>query len=109
MIVLVKLLLAHFLGDFLLQPNKWVVEKKILKAKSSKLYIHLLIHGLLVFFLLDCNQWILALLITIVHGIIDTIKLYAQKENNETIWFLIDQFLHIISTLILWLLFLAKF
>ena len=28
MILFVKLLLAHLLGDFLLQPNSWVLDKE---------------------------------------------------------------------------------
>jgi hypothetical protein len=39
------------------------------------------------------------------HGIIDTIKLYAQQEKNKSLWFLIDQALHIISILVMWGLF----
>jgi hypothetical protein len=105
MIVLVKLILAHFIGDFLLQPKSWVEEKEQLKAKSFKLYIHLLIHGLLVLLVLwDLNQWLLPLLLMVSHGIIDTLKLYAQKESNKSKWFLIDQGLHILSILVLWVL-----
>ncbi|MCO5247460.1 MAG: DUF3307 domain-containing protein [Chitinophagales bacterium] len=106
MILLIKLILAHFIGDFLLQPKSWVVEKENRKAKSIKLYLHILIHGLLVLLILwDCNQWLLALLLMLAHGIIDTLKLYAQKENNKSKWFLIDQALHIISILVLWIVF----
>ncbi|WP_394800718.1 DUF3307 domain-containing protein [Mongoliitalea daihaiensis] len=32
MIVLIKLLLAHFIGDFLLQPSSWVAEKALKRA-----------------------------------------------------------------------------
>jgi hypothetical protein len=35
----VKLLLAHLLGDFLLQPTLWVLDKEK-KHKSKYLYIH---------------------------------------------------------------------
>nr|WP_319800215.1 DUF3307 domain-containing protein [Flavobacterium sp. N2820] len=35
MIVLVKLLLAHLIGDFLLQPTDWVLDKE---AKSIKVF-----------------------------------------------------------------------
>jgi len=105
MIVLVKLILAHFIGDFLLQPKSWVEEKEQLKAKSFKLYIHILIHGLLVLLVLwDLNHWLLPLLLMVSHGIIDTLKLYAQKESNKSKWFLIDQGLHILSILVLWVL-----
>jgi hypothetical protein len=41
----------------------------------------------------------------VLHGLIDVIKLYAQKENNRTQWFLIDQALHIVSILAIWFLF----
>lgn len=107
MIVLIKLILAHFIGDFILQPKSWVEEKEKFKAKSNKLYLHILIHGLLVLLILwDFNYWLLALLLMVLHGIIDVIKLYAQKESSKSNWFLIDQVLHIISIVILWGLFL---
>jgi hypothetical protein len=52
MIIIVKLLLAHFIGDFILQPSKWIKSKEISKVKSKELYLHILIHGLLVLILL---------------------------------------------------------
>ena len=103
MIVLIKLLLAHFIGDFLLQPNSWVNEKEKLKARSPKLYLHILIHGLLVLLVLwDLNYWLLALILMISHGLIDLLKLYAQKETNRSKWFLLDQAFHFIIILVLW-------
>jgi hypothetical protein len=44
----------------------------------------------------------LALLLMLVHGAIDILKLYAQNENNKSNWFLIDQILHIISIIVIW-------
>ena len=106
MIILIKLILAHLIGDFLLQPKSWVQEKEKQKAKSPKLYAHALIHGLLVLFLLwDFSYWLLALFIMALHGMIDTIKLYAQQEKSKSTWFFIDQLLHIISILMLWIIF----
>jgi hypothetical protein len=106
MIILIKLIIAHFIGDFLLQPKSWVEEKENRKAKSVKLYLHILIYGLLTLFILwDYNHWLLVLLLMVSHGSIDTIKLYAQKGNNKSGWFLIDQVLHIISILGLWVIF----
>lgn len=106
MIILIKLILAHFVGDFLLQPKSWVTEKENNKVKSFKLYIHILIHGILVSLVLwDIHYWLLALLVILSHGIIDTIKLYTQKESNKTYWFFIDQALHIVSILVMWFLF----
>jgi len=103
MIVLIKLLLAHFIGDFLLQPKSWVDEKERLKALSPKLYLHILIHCLLVLLVLwDLNYWLLALILMISHGLIDLLKLYAQKETNRSKWFLLDQAFHFIIILVLW-------
>jgi hypothetical protein len=106
MIILIKLIIAHFIGDFLLQPRSWVEDKENRKAKSGKLYLHILIHGLLALLILwDLNYWLLALLLMLSHGIIDILKLYTQKEGNKSKWFLIDQVIHIISILGLWVLF----
>ncbi len=103
MIVLIKLILAHFIGDFLMQPQSWVKHKETFKIKSSKLYGHVLIHGLLVLVLLwDIRLWWVALSIVISHWIIDLIKLYNQKDTNKSQWFIIDQFLHLIVIIVLW-------
>lgn len=106
MIIVIKLLLVHFIGDFVVQPNSWVVEKERLKVKSLKLYLHGLIHGMLVLLVLwDLKYWLLALLLMVSHIIIDSIKLYAQKASSRSGWFLIDQLLHIISIFVLCVIF----
>lgn len=103
MTLLIKLLLAHFIGDFLLQPKSWVKEKEAKKLKSPKFYLHVLLHGIVYLLVLwDWNYWLLALLLMVAHGIIDAIKLYAQKEDNKPKWFLIDQGLHILCIVVLW-------
>lgn len=103
MILLLKLILAHFIGDFLLQPKSWVAEKEQKKAKSAKLYLHVLVHGALALLILwDWHYWLLILLLMLLHGGIDTVKLYGQKENNKPQWFLWDQALHLISIITLW-------
>lgn len=104
MIVLLKLILAHFIGDFLLQPKRWVDKKEEKKGLSIILYLHALLHGLLVLLLLwDITYWTLALVLTLLHGAIDAIKLYTQRENSKTRWFLIDQALHLVSIIALWM------
>lgn len=99
MILFLKLLLAHLLGDFLLQPESWVKEKEKKKVKSSKLYFHVAIHLilLLLFLQFDITQyWLGILLIIISHYSFDVLKIYAQNKNNKRVWFFIDQLLHII-------------
>lgn len=106
MIILIKLIIAHIIGDFLLQPQSWVRDKENRKARSPKLYLHIILHGLLVlFFLWDLRYWFLALSVMLSHGVIDVLKLYAQKESNKPKWFLIDQGLHVLCLSVLWVLF----
>lgn len=38
MILLLKLLLAHLVGDFLLQPRRWVEAKNTRKLRAWQLY-----------------------------------------------------------------------
>jgi len=102
-ILLIKLLIAHILGDFFLQPDSWVTEKEKKKLRSPKLYYHILIHGLLIFLLVWNPQfWLPALIIMPIHGIIDVCKLYYQKPGTKRYWFFADQILHILSIILVW-------
>ena len=106
MLILIKLILSHLIGDFLLQPTSWVKEKEKRKAASPKLYLHVLIHGALILLLLwDFSQWPIALVITLAHLAIDLIKLYAQKRKTKTTWFVLDQFMHLIGIVVIWAIF----
>lgn len=97
MILLTKLLLAHFIGDFFLQPKHWVKEKEKKKLKSLKLYFHIAIHIALLFIILwDLSLWPIILIIGGLHLIIDALKLIVQTKKTKRLWFFIDQALHII-------------
>ncbi len=97
MIIFVKLLLAHLLGDFLLQPTSWVLDKETKKHASIYLYIHTLLHGVLAFALVGSSDFIwLALLLAVSHGIIDFLKLHFQNINTKRLWFVADQILHVL-------------
>ncbi len=103
MIVLTKLILAHLTGDFVLQPKGWVADKERYKIRSLKLFLHVLLHGGLIILLLwDIGYWLLAGILTITHLMIDLLKIYFQKEHNQTSWFLADQAMHLGSILILY-------
>lgn len=102
-ILLIKLLIAHILGDFFFQPDSWVREKEKKKLGSAKLYYHIFIHGLLIFLLVwRLDFWLPTLIIILVHGCIDALKLYYQKPLTKRYWFFTDQTLHIISIIIVW-------
>lgn len=95
--IFIKLILAHLLGDFILQPNSWVADKENRKLKSKYLYFHVLIHTLLSFILLwNIQLWWVAVLAGITHYIIDALKLSFQNIKTKKRWFFIDQLLHIL-------------
>jgi hypothetical protein len=97
MIIFVKLLLAHLLGDFLLQPTSWVDDKEKKKHKSYYLYIHTFLHGLLAWLLVGTKDFVwFAVLLAISHGCIDLLKLQFQTKKTKRIWFSIDQILHLV-------------
>lgn len=98
MLILIKLLLAHLIGDFILQPTKWVLHKEHKKDKSIYLYLHILIHGILAFIIVfEQNFFWYAIVLAVLHGIIDYIKLKFQKHETKRFWFLTDQLLHLIT------------
>ena len=97
MILFIKLLLAHLLGDFIWQPNSWVADKEAKKHKSIYLYLHILLHGILAALLAGEIQFIpYAILIAVTHGAIDLIKLNFQKSTTKRTWFVVDQIAHIL-------------
>lgn len=99
MLVFLQLLLAHILGDFVFQPEKWVKDKEAQKVKSVKLYFHIGIHAILLLLTLQFNlqeYWVGFLLVIISHYAIDLLKLYLQKKKTKRIWFFIDQVLHLV-------------
>ena len=99
MILFLKLLLAHILGDFVFQPEKWVKNKEEKKVKSIKLYFHIGLHVLFLVLVLQFSlkeYWQGFLFIIGSHYIIDLLKLYLQTKNTKRIWFFIDQISHLL-------------
>lgn len=98
MVFLLKILLAHLLGDFVLQPDTWVKNKEKHKIKSPFLYVHIAIHLVLLLVLLKFNfskYWIYIAIIVVSHYLFDVLKLYFQTKKTKRIWFFIDQCLHL--------------
>ena len=95
--IFIPLILAHLLGDFILQPNSWVADKEQKKGGSIYLYIHILLHTILAFvFLWDRNLWWIALIIGVTHFLIDWAKLQFQNQKTKRTWFFIDQIAHVL-------------
>lgn len=63
-------LLAHFVGDYILQNSYMAYEK----TKNSLIaLIHALIHGLLFYFIIGINEYLLVIILT--HFLIDRFRL----------------------------------
>jgi len=91
--LILKLLIAHLLTDFVLQPKKWVDDKVQKKAKSKKLFFHICLTTLIAYLLSGYYlNWVIPLTIFISHYIIDLIKCYLKDSFR---FFLIDQLLHV--------------
>jgi len=102
-IYLIKIIIAHLIGDFFLQPNSWVKDKERKKLKSSKLYLHVLVHiGLIFVVFLSFNVWKIALSIGALHLLIDALKSIFQTNKNARILFFVDQVLHFSSIVLVW-------
>lgn len=103
MVLLLKLLLAHLIGDFILQTDRWVREKEEKKLASGKLYIHAILHALLtLIFLWDAKFWYAPLIIGLTHFFIDAAKLLLQTPKTKRLLFYIDQLLHLLVIFIVW-------
>jgi hypothetical protein len=92
-ILFLSLVLAHIIGDFYLQTDKYCQQKEERKFKSWFLYVHTIIIGLLSWVMIpSCNFGLWALLIAFSHFVIDTVKIHC----NKGLWsFVIDQLLHL--------------
>ena len=104
MILLLKLFLAHLAGDFLLQPDSWVIGKETKRLRSWQLYLHSLIHFTLIMLLVwDIAFWRWALLIAVFHLMTDLLKLYAQHNKTKRTWFFADQAVHLLFIYLVWI------
>ena len=106
MVMLIKLLIAHLIGDFVLQTSKSVKHKEKNGFASYHLYFHCAIHALLSFLLLwNLKYWYVSVIIFTTHLIIDGLKITLTTKKNARWLFLIDQALHIsvIVGLVLWM------
>ena len=106
-ITLLLLFLAHLLGDFVLQPNKWVRIKAAKGARSRAFWWHILIHGALSWlFIFKLKFWPWALAIMVLHAAIDQYKYKVDQKNGTHLpskrrMFWWDQFLHLATLLLI--------
>lgn len=96
---LTKLILAHLVTDFILQPKSWVEDRNQKHFASFRLYLHGAITGAVALLMIGWQYWMLALVILVTHTLIDGWKSY-QKVNAR--YFLIDQLMHLLIIVGCW-------
>jgi hypothetical protein len=98
-IVLIQLVLAQLIGDFVLQTDKMVKSKRFISW-------YMLLHIVLVFVTaaLFTNLWKLSLAVAIAHWLVDSVKIELARRNvaSELFRFVADQLIHIVLTILLW-------
>jgi len=99
---LLKLIVAHILGDFLFQPEKWVKDKELKMAKSPYMYYHILVHAILLagVLMLNLDYWLGYLTIVVSHFIFDLLKVIFKKRFSARLLFVVDQLAHIVVILL---------
>ncbi|MDO4672076.1 MAG: DUF3307 domain-containing protein [Porphyromonadaceae bacterium] len=103
--ILLRLLFAHILADFALQPDFLSQGKSQRGYKGLiSLLIHSSIHAALAYALVaQWNNWGIPLIIFFTHFGMDWIKVHKMQQTTKS--FLIDQAVHIAVILIIWLIF----
>lgn len=99
--LLLRLIIAHLLTDFVFQPLSWVQDRKAKQIKSVKLVWHVVVTTLFAYAfsgLYSC--WWLPLVIFISHYLIDLTKSYMP---DKFIYFIADQAMHLLVIVIIWL------
>ncbi|MBO6532694.1 MAG: DUF3307 domain-containing protein [Muricauda sp.] len=105
MLLALKLLLAHFIGDFVLQPGHWVEDKLKKKGRSKYLYAHIGVHLLALLLLLQFKHIGAITVIVVTHFLIDLGKLSLTNPKNYRWLFVVDQLLHlfVLGSVLYWL------
>ena len=96
MLLALKLILAHFIGDFVLQPAHWVEDKLEKKGRSKYLYFHIGVHLLILLIILQFQHIVPIIIIVVTHFLIDLGKLSLTNPKNYRWLFVADQILHLL-------------
>ncbi|MBI1381823.1 MAG: DUF3307 domain-containing protein [Planctomycetaceae bacterium] len=93
--LLLRLVIAHTLADFFLQPRYWLVDRRRRLWRSRWLYVHGAVHTALAWAALGESALLgLALTVGATHVAIDVVKAMAGRAGQTATWFVVDQLLH---------------
>lgn len=94
----IKLVTAHLLSDFALQPASWVRSRQALNARSPYLYYHTLVTVITAGVFTQFRNPEILVVIGVSHCLIDLWKSY---QRQTAFYFFVDQFLHLFVILLL--------
>lgn len=96
---LIKLLLAHLITDFIIQPSSWIEQRKQKHFAAGTLYLHCLLTAIVAWAIIGWQYWLVASIIFVSHIVIDGWKSYQKSTNS---YFIIDQMLHVLVMVTCW-------
>lgn len=97
---LIQLIAAHLVSDFILQPDRWVEDRKDKHWKSGFLYWHCATTALIAWIFTGFIYWQVPLILFGSHLAVDLWKSYRK---NGIAYFIIDQAVHIVVIFWLWI------
>ena len=103
-IILIKLIAAHLVGDFILQSDKMSANKfsSNRTVRYRALSVHAIIQAALAYlFVAQWANWIVPVVIGISHFLIDLMKTHCKRKDFVS--FLCDQLAHYFVIIVLWL------
>ena len=92
-IILIRLLIAHILADFVFQLSSWVEEKKVKGLRAWGLYKHIAIVGVFTSVAI-WNHPIVVVVITISHLVIDYLKIKIDKKEELSFFIADNYYIH---------------
>jgi hypothetical protein len=96
---LIRLLAAHLLTDFALQPKKWVDERRQKHLASQEFWWHIALTTLVASWFTCFDTWWVPVVIFFSHGLLDWWKSYRK---DSILYFSIDQLLHLLVIGVIW-------
>ena len=98
--LLLRLLIAHLLGDFLFQRKSWIIERQKSHWMAGSLYLHVFVIGLLTYLFSGIyNSFWIPMALMFSHFLTDLWKSY-RVDNILT--FMLDQFIHLVVIIFAW-------
>ncbi|MEJ7559106.1 MAG: DUF3307 domain-containing protein [Pedobacter sp.] len=100
--LLLRLIIAHLLTDFVFQPTSWVRDREQRQGRSIKLYVHVTVTTIVAYLISGAyDNWVIPLVIFSSHLLIDYVK--SKFDSGRFSYFIIDQLAHLAVILVLWL------